>query len=389
MKKLSLHSKNLILVSFIALGLVFFSFTFAQTTSSDSQETATEEQITLALNDLSDIYGKPVENVKKAREICNSEQFIVRCAEIGKLHNLYKKEKLSQVNTILEQIKGEISAKLSQCTTAECFLDVAKQLSQKILEKNPQLATQLDLTVKKVEEKREVIEAAKEIGVELKACRTMDPNKASVDLLRACVRLSNDDRVGKFISNEFRNANSLNSTLTLRDALDKKEFICGDNTIEGCGKFCLKEVGSIPPVCREITEKFFGPEGMQKLESAHQKVNKVKSEMLKKNKLTPAPIKLPLDCAQNRVVCPDVESVTECPVGQVRYLVRSSPCCQYYSCKPNDDRLNPEAACIRSGGSWDGTTCTMVNNTDQAVRCRQDGGIWNDMRCQMPNSQQQ
>ena len=148
MKNLNLDNKKLILIPFVALGLVFFSFAFAQTTSSNLPEGTTQTQITSALEDLSAVYGKPVENVDEARNICNSEQFLVRCAEIGKNNNLYKEGEVSQVNTLLSQIKGDVGARLSRCATAECLLDVAKQLAEKVVKENPQLATQLYLTSK-------------------------------------------------------------------------------------------------------------------------------------------------------------------------------------------------------------------------------------------------
>ena len=129
MKNLNLNNKKLVLVPFIALGLVFFSSAFAQTASSDLPEGTTQAQITSALEDLSAVYGQPVESVTEARDICNFEQFLVTCAEIGQRHDLYQGEEVSQVNTLLNEIKGDVSKKLSECTTAECLLDVSKQLS--------------------------------------------------------------------------------------------------------------------------------------------------------------------------------------------------------------------------------------------------------------------
>ncbi|MBI2049919.1 MAG: hypothetical protein HYT35_00475 [Candidatus Staskawiczbacteria bacterium] len=291
MKNLNLDNKKLILFSFVALWLASFLFTFAQTSFSDLPEGVTQNQVTSALSDLSTAYGNPVENVDDARDICNSEQFIVACAEIGKRYSLYEEGEVSQVDALLEEIKGDVSQSLAQCTTAECLLNVAKQLSERIVGKNPQLASRLDLTSRKIEEKRAVIEAAKEVGVDFQMCRNMDPDTAPVDLLRSCARLAKDSRVEKFVPKGVKErVNDLDSTLALRDSLDRKEFSCGSNTLEGCGDFCLNPANSaraqgisaIPVVCRQIAERFFGPEGVKSLEAAYLGVNSAADYYYKK-----------------------------------------------------------------------------------------------------------
>ncbi len=247
--------------------------------------------VTQALAELSKAYGKEITSPADAKVICNQEKFVEMCAGIGKRYNLYKPDQLKQVDALLEEIKGSVSADLRSCATDECLIGVARQIAKKVGAKNPKLAIELELTEKKVREKEAAGAIAKEIGVDFKTCREMDPDAASVELLRSCARLANDPRVEKHISADARQgAKSLDAMAGLQDALARKEFACGDGTPEGCGNYCLKSdsavqsggIGAIPAVCRQIATRFFGPEGVKSLEAAYQNVSQAAEFYTKK-----------------------------------------------------------------------------------------------------------
>src|SRR3990167_6494124 len=122
---------------------------------------------------------------------------------------------------------------LQKCTTEECLIKVANDLSKKLLLKNSELASQLDLTSKKIEEKKIIVDVAKEAGVNFSDCQTMDPDTASLDLLRSCAKLAKDSRIQKYIPEEKLTASAIHvdKTIELRAALSKKEISCGDGTL--------------------------------------------------------------------------------------------------------------------------------------------------------------
>ena len=63
--------------------------------------------------------------------------------------------------------------------------------------------------------------------------------------------------------------------VALQEALQNEEYSCGDGTLDGCGDFCLDQstgADAIPQVCRNIAQRFFGPEGVAELERAHKQV---------------------------------------------------------------------------------------------------------------------
>jgi len=256
----------------------------AQTDASALPSGANAEQVRAALDDLGKIYGKPVATVAEAGAICNIEKYINDCAEIGKQHNLYKPEDLTQVNALLEEIKGSVAKSLENCVTDECVLGVAQELANRVVKKNPSLATRLDLTQQKVNEQKQIVKVAGEMGVDVKACRDMDPDTAPVDMLRACTKLARDPSVGRYISADVRKGvDSIDKTAELRDALANGGLSCGDNTLEGCGSYCLNPsaelrsqgVSAIPSVCRQIAEKYFGAEGIASLEAGYAGVGQI------------------------------------------------------------------------------------------------------------------
>src|SRR3989344_1996722 len=270
--KLSFFYKTYVRILMFGAGIFLVSafFVFAQTI-----DTAPSQAV---FDDLSKLTGQEVTRLEQAKAICNVEQFITGCAEIGKKHGLYTADEQKQVDSVLSELKGKIVDDLQKCSTEECLVTVASQLARSFSSKNPTLARQLDLTVAKVEEKKIIVETAKEIGITFEQCRTMDPETASVELLRSCARLAKASRIQRYIPEDAqRLAKTSDASLDLQEALRKGEYQCGDNTLDGCGNFCLNPTVSgtsaIPQICRQIAEKFFGKDGVKTLENAYIKVN--------------------------------------------------------------------------------------------------------------------
>lgn len=241
----------------------------------------TQEQMDAALLELSEVYGSSVVRADQARAICNEEQYMLECAKIGKKHGLFPKEEIKRVDSVLATLKGDTVEKMKACESVECLVGVATSLAKEISSTNPELAKALDLTPKKVEEKRVIVETAKEIGVDFEECRAMDPDTASLELLRGCARLAKNERIREYIPLEARDRTEKNEqTIELKEALAKGEVSCGNGTIDGCGTFCLSPsasareegVSAIPPICREIAERYFGAEGVAELERAYSSV---------------------------------------------------------------------------------------------------------------------
>ena len=95
---------------------------FAQTAL---PEGVTDEQMNSALKDLSAVYGASVVRLDQAKAICNEEQYVVDCAEIGKKYDLFSDARTKQVDALLTEFKGEIVEKMKQCENVACLVDVA------------------------------------------------------------------------------------------------------------------------------------------------------------------------------------------------------------------------------------------------------------------------
>src|SRR3990167_5249453 len=203
---------------------------------------AEEAQIKDAIKELRSVTGQAVTSEDQAKALCNQEQYLDVCADIGKKYDLYTPEEIKSVDDFLVEVKGKILDDIKKCNSEECLVRVAGELAQKIKTKNPTLAADLNLTTTVVEEKKAVVQAAKEIGVNFKDCESMDPDTAPVDLLRKCARLAKDSRVQKYIPEEKRALAAQfedSATIKLREALSAGKYQCGDGTLEGCGNFCL------------------------------------------------------------------------------------------------------------------------------------------------------
>ena len=254
---------------------------------------AEEAQIKDAIKELRSVTGQAVTSEDQAKALCNQEQYLDVCADIGKKYDLYTPEEIKSVDDFLVEVKGKILDDIKKCNSEECLVRVAGELAVKIKTKNPTLATDLNLTTKIVAEKQAVVQAAKEVGVNFKDCESMNPDTASVDLLRKCARLAKDTRVQKYIPEERRVLADQfgETTIKLREGLSTGKYQCGDNTLEGCGNFCLNpdtatRMAGIPAVCTQIAKEVFGQDGVKQLESSYQQVGQVRDYYSKKFILT-------------------------------------------------------------------------------------------------------
>ena len=267
--------RNILAVAATALAFGLAGVAFAQTAL---PEGVTNAQISSALEDLSAVYGTSVVRVDQAKAICNEEQYIVDCAEIGKKYDLFSDDRAKQVDTLLTEFKGEVVEKMKQCDSAACLVDVATSIASRLSSGNPSVARAVELTPQKVNEKRAIVDTAKSLGVDTEACRTMDPDTASIELLRGCSRLAKHENVQKYVPQATKDrAKGADATIALKESFASGQLSCGDNTLEGCGNFCLAPsagarasgVASIPAVCRQIATKFFGESGVEELERAY------------------------------------------------------------------------------------------------------------------------
>ncbi|OGG80508.1 hypothetical protein A3A39_00300 [Candidatus Kaiserbacteria bacterium RIFCSPLOWO2_01_FULL_54_13] len=325
------------------------------TSSVFAQEGPSEESMRAALEDLSAIYGSPVVRIDQASAICNQEQFMVECANIGKKHGLFPEEREQQVNSILLRLKGRVVDELKLCGDTECLINVATRIARELSAANPTLAREVDLTPQDVQDKRSIIEVSKSVGVDIEECRTMDPDTASVELLRACAKLAKHERIQQYIPEEHREqVEKTEKTAELKEALANGEIACGDGTLEGCGTFCLNQTAvqreegpsAIPLICRQIAEQFFGPEGVQELERTYSNVRQTYEgirEIYRERADNPENV-LPIERAHPLpgVTCPTVEN-TPCPPGLYRQgSVNEFGCYVRGACIPFNTETHPE-----------------------------------------------
>lgn len=289
------YCKNLIFLSVLAAGFLF-SAVFVSVYAAEGDATPAPEQISAALEDLSAATGQTIGTKEAAAEVCDSEKYFTVCADIGKNHDLYEEEEIKQVDEFISEIKGNIADQLQSCQTTECLISVANELANKLnTKKSSTLGADFELTPKLVQKKQAVVAAAKELGVSFDDCYKMDPDNASIELLRSCAKLAKDNRVRDTIPESVKRsteglAGYNDKMVEFRSSLATGEFQCGDGTLNGCGNFCLnpnKEArtqgtAGIPQVCRDIAKKFFGADGEKQLESAYTQVGQTQEFYLKK-----------------------------------------------------------------------------------------------------------
>src|SRR3989344_9196998 len=80
---------------FLASAILFLSIASA----------AEEAQIQAAIKELGSVTGQVVTSEDQAKAICNQEQYLDVCADIGKKHNLYTPEEVKSVNDFLGEVK--------------------------------------------------------------------------------------------------------------------------------------------------------------------------------------------------------------------------------------------------------------------------------------------
>ena len=164
-----IHCKkyNITLPFILGVGVLLASaFSF----SLIAQAEVSEAQIQGAIQELSTLTGQNIASEDQAKDLCNKEQYLDVCADIGKKHNLYTQEEVKQVNAFLDEVKGKILEDIKSCPDEGCLIRVANELSRKMQTKNSTLATNLNLTAKLIDEKKSVIDAANEAGVSFRDC---------------------------------------------------------------------------------------------------------------------------------------------------------------------------------------------------------------------------
>src|SRR3989344_4736219 len=155
------YCKNLWVVLFIVAG-VFLASAFMFLSLAQAAE---EAQVQAAIEDLSSVTGQDITSEDQAMELCNREQYLDVCADIGKKHDLYTADEVAQVDSFLSEVKGQVLADIKACQDEECLIRVASQLAKKVQVNNPTLATNFKLTTTIVEQKNTVVQAAKEVGI--------------------------------------------------------------------------------------------------------------------------------------------------------------------------------------------------------------------------------
>ena len=153
---MSFSYKRLFLISLLT-GLVLMpAFIFSQTT--EELPGVPQEKVEAALADLSRLVHFEVKTVAEAKDTCNQEQYLQPCIDVGKKYSLYSAEEVKTVDIMVSELRGKVMEDLQKCTTEECLIKVANDLSKKLLLKNSELASQLDLTSKKIEEKKIIVD---------------------------------------------------------------------------------------------------------------------------------------------------------------------------------------------------------------------------------------
>ena len=255
-----------------------FGLAGAALAQTELPEGVTSAQMSSAFEDLGVVYGAPIVRLDQAKAVCNEERYLVDCAEIGKKYGLFSDDRTKQVDALLTEFKGEAVEKLQQCADVACLVEVATSIARSLNSGNPSVARAVELTPQKVGEKRTIVEAAKSLGVDIEACRTMDPDTATIELLRGCARLAKHENVQKYVPQATKDrAGEADAAIALKESLASGQIACGDNTLEGCGNFCLAPstearasgVAGIPAVCRQIATQFFGDSGVGELERAY------------------------------------------------------------------------------------------------------------------------
>lgn len=395
-----------------------------------------ENSISAALQDLSAATGQTITTKEQAAEICDQEKYFVTCAQIGKKYQLYKKDEVKDVDAFLNEIKGQIAEELAQCQDPECLVSVAQEFANKLAQKDPRLASKFDLTKQMVQKKKAIFQAAKELGVSFESCQQMDPDTAPVDLLRACAKLAKDSRVVKEVpEGDQGEIDKTQDVAALREALASGQIQCGDNTLEGCSRFCMNPgpqasgqgTAAIPAVCREIAQKFFGPDGIKRLEETWRQVNNPgEGEMQnfdeqganEQDNETETPLPGPTHFDQERFghLCAEHGGTwngatclwpSYTPYPSYSSYPSYSPYPTYsYSPYPSVD---PAIGCVQHGGSWNGSTCIFPSTSagpqpsysqtptpepsasaspspspNPATECASHGGAWNGATCVFP-----
>src|SRR3989344_7303340 len=111
---------------FLASAFLFYFIAQAQTDADH------EAQVKAAIEDLSSTTGQTISSEEEAKNLCNLEQYLDVCADVGKEHDLYTPEEERHVDDFLTEIKGKILEDIKSCPDDECLIRVANELAAKI-----------------------------------------------------------------------------------------------------------------------------------------------------------------------------------------------------------------------------------------------------------------
>ncbi|MFA5987776.1 MAG: hypothetical protein WC797_03970 [Candidatus Paceibacterota bacterium] len=182
------------------------------------------------------------------------------------------------VKGMADSYQGQVMSKLQEAKSPEEFEKAIIQAAQDLLAKDPTAAKKLGVESSVVKRAEKVAEAAVSAGVTVEECKVMDPETAPVEKMRACFKLAKDPSVQSFMPDQAKDKMlSSDNSLKLREALVSGKYQCGDNTVNGCGNFCLnpdaaaKKAG-IPEICKTLANEFFGKDGAAELEKIYKQV---------------------------------------------------------------------------------------------------------------------
>jgi hypothetical protein len=154
-------------------------------------------------------------------------------------------------------------------------------LANKILSEKPALAKTMGITRQTVSAAETVINTLKDAGTDIRTCQK-SPEDLSREQLIACVKAGNNlsnqgTLVGDYIPKENAKAGEVEQMLALENSLLAGEYSgLGKIGIEEAGQVCLKPGSESVADCDRIAEKFFGSEGVKRLQEARQQTTRIK-----------------------------------------------------------------------------------------------------------------
>ncbi len=278
----------------VALGLMAIVAVFFQ----NVQASVPTDKIGQALNRLSQLSGQTFSSKSQAAAWCDTNDIdkLLKCETVGKEFGAYTVDQQKLVDAFLAEAAA-IGDEIKHCQSPECFLAAAKTLSDKLSFKAPDIAAELGLTKKDIQDQEKIAKVIKSENVDTQQCDQLDSDTETTDAttLKKCYnvaqKLAKNKDLSKYLPAETDDSQGhLDKKIALSEGLANGSVSCGGTTtLEACGNYCLnpdqgesKDVSVIPQDCRDIAQNFFGPDGMKQLESAHSQVRQTKDFYAKK-----------------------------------------------------------------------------------------------------------